>query len=153
MCWQIVCNSSVSNLTKIFLVVIMLSYMDEQADIVKLMGTPLQFLVVNMPKYDYGQWMMIKFLIANISNVYIISVFTCSSNVFLTINAINKRYEIDNNNYSSFSASKPYRHLCFKVHKLKKVSELSSGIYCRVKWLSTDVSEVRTASIIRDEWH
>jgi hypothetical protein len=27
-------------------------------------------------------------------------------------------------------------------------SELSSGIYCRVKWLSTDVSEVRTASII-----
>jgi hypothetical protein len=24
-------------------------------------------------------------------------------------------------------------------------SELSSGIYCRVKWLSTDVSEVRTA--------
>jgi hypothetical protein len=31
-------------------------------------------------------------------------------------------------------------------------SELSSGIYCRIKWLSTDVSEVRTASIIRDEW-
>jgi hypothetical protein len=31
-------------------------------------------------------------------------------------------------------------------------SELSSGLYCRVKWLSTDVSEVRTASIIRDEW-
>jgi hypothetical protein len=28
-------------------------------------------------------------------------------------------------------------------------SELSSGMYCRVKWLSTDVSEVRTASIIR----
>jgi hypothetical protein len=28
-------------------------------------------------------------------------------------------------------------------------SELSSLIYCRVKWLSTDVSEVRTASIIR----
>jgi hypothetical protein len=27
-------------------------------------------------------------------------------------------------------------------------SELSSGIYCRVKLLSTDVSEVRTASII-----
>jgi hypothetical protein len=27
-------------------------------------------------------------------------------------------------------------------------SELSSGMYCRVKWLSTDVSEVRTASII-----
>jgi hypothetical protein len=25
-------------------------------------------------------------------------------------------------------------------------SELSSGIYCRVKWLSTDISEVRTAS-------
>jgi hypothetical protein len=25
-------------------------------------------------------------------------------------------------------------------------------IYCRVKWLSTDVSEVRTAPIIRDEW-
>jgi hypothetical protein len=25
-------------------------------------------------------------------------------------------------------------------------SELSSGTYCRVKWLSTDVSEVRTAS-------
>jgi hypothetical protein len=31
-------------------------------------------------------------------------------------------------------------------------SELSSGMYCRVKWLSTDVSEVRTASIIRDEY-
>jgi hypothetical protein len=30
-------------------------------------------------------------------------------------------------------------------------SELSSGLYCRVKWLSTDVSEVRTASIIRNE--
>jgi hypothetical protein len=30
-------------------------------------------------------------------------------------------------------------------------SELSSGIYCRVKWLPTDVPEVRTASIIRDE--
>jgi hypothetical protein len=29
-------------------------------------------------------------------------------------------------------------------------SELSSGLYCHVKWLSTDVSEVRTASIIRD---
>jgi hypothetical protein len=27
-------------------------------------------------------------------------------------------------------------------------SELSSGLYCRVKWLSTDVSEVRTASIV-----
>jgi hypothetical protein len=27
-------------------------------------------------------------------------------------------------------------------------SELSSGLYCRVKLLSTDVSEVRTASII-----
>jgi hypothetical protein len=24
-------------------------------------------------------------------------------------------------------------------------------LYCRVKWLSTDVSEVRTASIIRDD--
>jgi hypothetical protein len=31
-------------------------------------------------------------------------------------------------------------------------SELSSGLYCRVK-LSTDVSDVRTASIIRDEWY
>jgi hypothetical protein len=30
-------------------------------------------------------------------------------------------------------------------------SELSSGMYCRVKQLSTDVSEVHTASIIRDE--
>jgi hypothetical protein len=30
-------------------------------------------------------------------------------------------------------------------------SELSSGLYCRVNRLSTDVSEVRTASIIRDE--
>jgi hypothetical protein len=29
-------------------------------------------------------------------------------------------------------------------------SELSSGIYCRVKLLSTDVSEVRTACIIPD---
>jgi hypothetical protein len=38
----------------------------------------------------------------------------------------------------------------WKHHHL--LSELSSGIYCRVKWLSTDVSEVHTASIIRDEW-
>jgi hypothetical protein len=30
-------------------------------------------------------------------------------------------------------------------------SELSSEMYCRVKWLSIDVSEVHTASIIRDE--
>jgi hypothetical protein len=30
-------------------------------------------------------------------------------------------------------------------------SELSSGMYCRVKWLSTDVSEVRTASIIKGD--
>jgi hypothetical protein len=36
--------------------------------------------------------------------------------------------------------------------KLVLCSELSSGIYCHVKWLSTDVSEVHTASIIRDEW-
>jgi hypothetical protein len=27
----------------------------------------------------------------------------------------------------------------------------SSGMYCRVKWLSTDVSEVRTASLIPDD--
>jgi hypothetical protein len=32
-------------------------------------------------------------------------------------------------------------------------SELSFGIYCGVKWLSSDVSEVRTASIIRVEWN
>jgi hypothetical protein len=31
-------------------------------------------------------------------------------------------------------------------------SELSFGMYCHVKWLSTYVSEVRAASIIRDEW-
>jgi hypothetical protein len=30
-----------------------------------------------------------------------------------------------------------------------RCSELSSGLYCRVRWLSTDVTEVRTASIIR----
>jgi hypothetical protein len=39
-----------------------------------------------------------------------------------------------------------------KKKQITKCSELSSGLYCRVKWLSTDVSEVRTASIIRDEW-
>jgi hypothetical protein len=32
-----------------------------------------------------------------------------------------------------------------------KCSELSSGLYCHVRLLSTDVSEVHTASIIRDE--
>jgi hypothetical protein len=32
-------------------------------------------------------------------------------------------------------------------------SELSSWMYCRVKRLSTDVSEVRTASITRDEFY
>jgi hypothetical protein len=37
-------------------------------------------------------------------------------------------------------------------NKTTRCSELSSGLYCRVKWLSTDVSEVRTASIIRDEY-
>jgi hypothetical protein len=35
---------------------------------------------------------------------------------------------------------------------LTAASMMSSGIYCRVKWLLTDVSEVCTASIIRDEW-
>jgi hypothetical protein len=29
---------------------------------------------------------------------------------------------------------------------------ITSGIYCRVKKLSTDVSEVRASSNIRDEW-
>jgi hypothetical protein len=38
-----------------------------------------------------------------------------------------------------------------KSGHIKSCSELSSGIYGRVKWLLTDVSEVRTASIIRDE--
>jgi hypothetical protein len=33
---------------------------------------------------------------------------------------------------------------------LRRCLELSSGIYCREKRLSIDVSEVRTASIIRD---
>jgi hypothetical protein len=37
------------------------------------------------------------------------------------------------------------------VQSLFSCSELSSGIYCRVKLLSTDVSEVRTSSFIRDE--
>jgi hypothetical protein len=41
------------------------------------------------------------------------------------------------------------------MHKTDKslswCSKLSSGIYCRVKWLSTDVSEVCTASIIPDD--
>jgi hypothetical protein len=43
---------------------------------------------------------------------------------------------------------------CMRYFKFSRrrvwYSELSSGIYCCVKWLSTDVSEVRTASIIRD---
>jgi hypothetical protein len=37
------------------------------------------------------------------------------------------------------------------VYYIAGCSELCSGIYYRVKLLSTDVSEVRTASIIRDE--
>jgi hypothetical protein len=37
-----------------------------------------------------------------------------------------------------------------RLPTILRCSELSSGIYCRVKWLSTDVSEVRTASIIRE---
>jgi hypothetical protein len=48
-----------------------------------------------------------------------------------------------------------YTALIFKLFDtLSSVwcSELSSGIYCRVKWLSTDDSEVRTASIIPDVW-
>jgi hypothetical protein len=45
----------------------------------------------------------------------------------------------------------------FKTELIKLIiynlccSELSSGMYCLVKWLSTDVSEARTASIIRDD--
>jgi hypothetical protein len=35
---------------------------------------------------------------------------------------------------------------------MRECSELSSGIYCRVQWLSTGVWEVRTASIIGDEY-
>jgi hypothetical protein len=41
------------------------------------------------------------------------------------------------------------KHYRFNV--ITTCSELSSGIYCRVKLLSTDVSEVRTASIIPDD--
>jgi hypothetical protein len=40
-------------------------------------------------------------------------------------------------------------HISSSLHS--SCSELSSGMYCRVKWLSTDVSEVRTASIIIPE--
>jgi hypothetical protein len=40
----------------------------------------------------------------------------------------------------------------FKVSRRRVwCSELSSGMYCRVKWLLTDVSEVRTASIIHPD--
>jgi hypothetical protein len=39
-------------------------------------------------------------------------------------------------------------HQCVCISLSLWCSELSSGLYCRVKWLSTDVSEVRTASII-----
>jgi hypothetical protein len=42
--------------------------------------------------------------------------------------------------------------VCIEGNQICICSELSSGIYCRVKLLSTDVSEVRTASIIRDEY-
>jgi hypothetical protein len=37
------------------------------------------------------------------------------------------------------------------IHHHQFRSELSSGMYCRVKWLSTDVSELRIASNTRDE--
>jgi hypothetical protein len=37
-------------------------------------------------------------------------------------------------------------------HSYTSCSELSSGLYCHVKWLLTDVSEVHTASIITHPW-
>jgi hypothetical protein len=54
---------------------------------------------------------------------------------------------------SSLSNWKRLRCRDFKFSRRRVwCSELSSGIYCRVKLLSTDDSEVRAASIIRDEW-
>jgi hypothetical protein len=45
-----------------------------------------------------------------------------------------------------------FRGTCCLHHQGWEIrDELSSGMYCRVKRLSTDVSEVRAASIIRDE--
>jgi hypothetical protein len=56
-------------------------------------------------------------------------------------------------NTSSLCFSLRKRLHCITIQTNLRCSELSSGMYCRVKWLSTDVSEVRTASIIRDESH
>jgi hypothetical protein len=55
--------------------------------------------------------------------------------------------------WPKWSRNENLSHSCEKFSRRRVwCSELSSGLYCRVKWLSTDVSEVRTASIIRDEW-
>jgi hypothetical protein len=54
---------------------------------------------------------------------------------------------------SKWTRTKPSLTRTFTHSYLLWCSELSSGLYYRVKWLSTDVSEVRTASIIRDDTH
>jgi hypothetical protein len=51
---------------------------------------------------------------------------------------------------SLFTVMQYFQYYIVVIHNELFCSELSSGIYCRVKLLSTDVSEVRTASIIRD---
>jgi hypothetical protein len=54
--------------------------------------------------------------------------------------------------YSTLHNSKQYEQKARSVEIFTIwCSELSSGLYCRVRLLLTDVSEVRTASIIRDE--
>jgi hypothetical protein len=50
----------------------------------------------------------------------------------------------------SFDNSRAKKHVCIVTYMLISCSELSFGLYCRVERLSTDVSKVRTASIIRD---
>jgi hypothetical protein len=58
----------------------------------------------------------------------------------------------DLHNYLTNSTQDYYYVTMYPNNDLSsRCSELSSGLYCRIKWLSTDVSEVRTASIIRDD--
>jgi hypothetical protein len=55
-----------------------------------------------------------------------------------------------NQSYKSYEFEKGLWDFKFSRRRVW-CSELSSGMYCRIKLLSTDVSEVRTASIIRDD--
>jgi hypothetical protein len=66
---------------------------------------------------------------------------TCTCQVLI-------RYLISENSQLFYVRCKWFYSSIVILQHGHKCSELSSGIYCRVKLLSTDVSEVRTSTVI-----